>query len=232
MDVAPGFSDVPANQTISAQGRVDGCHGGGGGGTFRASLSLAGATCGARRFEGAQGEAQFVWADGRSSASSLTLVPSAVNSSKAEVYGTITSGAFVGTALRSGVRMTDTFTGSGSTCGAGNVVRRMAFTNYHCFMLYEPRTTTVRPTSVPHRAALVRQVVRPRTTAAPSGRIGSLALTGTNSGGALVGLGSLVVGGTIWALGGRGRNPNTARTTRRRRRARPWLYVTLPSDPT
>jgi len=238
MDVAPGFSDVPANQTISAQGRVDGCHGAGGGGTFRASLTLAGATCGARRFEGAPGEAQFVWADGRSSASSLTLVPSSVNPSKAEVYGTITSGAFVGTALRSGMRMTDTFTGSGSKCVAGDVVRRMAFTNYHCFMLYEPRTTTttVRPTSVPpatqHRAALVRQVVRPRTTAAPSGRIGSLALTGSTSGGALVGLGSLVVGGTIWALGGRGRNPDTARTTRRRRRARPWLYVTLPGDPT
>ena len=234
MDVSPGFSDVPANQTISAQGRVDRCHGAGGGGTFRASLSLTGATCGARRFEGAPGEAQFVWADGRSSTSSLTLVPSAVNPSKAEVYGTITSGAFVGTALRSGMRMTDSFTGSGSKCGAGDVVRRMAFTNYHCFMLYEPRTTTtrVRPTSVPHRAALVRQVVRPRTTAAPSGRIGSLALTGSNSGGALVGLGSLVVGGTIWALGGRGRNPDTARTTRRRRRARRWLYVTLPGDPT
>jgi hypothetical protein len=114
----------------------------------------------------------------------------------------------------------------------------MAFTNYHCFMLYEPRTTTttVRPTSVPHathhRAALVRQVVGPPTTAAPSGRIGSLALTGSNSGGALVGLGSLIIGGTIWALGGHGRNPDAARTTRRRRRARPWLYVTLPGDPT
>ena len=34
MDVSPGFSDVPANQTISAQGRVDRCHGAGGGGTF------------------------------------------------------------------------------------------------------------------------------------------------------------------------------------------------------
>ena len=240
MDVSPGFSDVPANQAISAQGRVDGCHGAGGEGTFRASLTLTGATCGARRFEGAQGEAQFAWADGRSSTSSLTLVPSSVNPSKAEVYGTITSGAFVGTALRSGVRMTDTFAVAGPQCGAAHVVRRMAFTNYHCFMLYEPRTTTttVGHASVPHathpRAALVRQVVSPRTTAAPSGRIGSLALTGSNSGGALVGLGSLIIGGAIWALGGRGRNPDAARTTRRRRRrrARPWLYVTLPGDPT
>ena len=236
MDVAPGFSDMPANQTISAQGRVDGCHGAGGEGTFRASLSLTGATCGARRFEGAQGEAQFVWADGRSSTSSLTLVPSAVNPSKAEVYGTITSGAFVGTALRSGVRMTDTFTGSGSKCGAGNVVRRMAFTNYHCFMLYEPRTTTTtvrHPPAPHHSAALVRQVVSPRRPAAPSPRIGSLALTGSNSGGALVGLGSLIIGGAIWALAGPGRSHDPARATRRRRRrARTWLYVTLPGDPT
>jgi hypothetical protein len=236
MDVSPGFSDAPADQTISAQGRVDGCHGAGGEGNFRATLTLTGATCGARRFEGAQGAAQFAWADGRSSSSSLTLVPSSVNPSKAEVYGTITSGAFVGTALRSGVRMTDTFTGSGPQCGPANVVRRMAFTNYHCFMLYEPRTTTttVGPTvaHVTHpRAALVRQVVGPRSPAAPSGRIGSLALTGSNSGGVLVGLGSLIFGGAIWALAGHGHD--AARTRRRRRRrARSWLYVTLPGHPT
>jgi hypothetical protein len=115
----------------------------------------------------------------------------------------------------------------------------MAFTNYHCFMLYEPRTTTttVRHPSAAHatdhRAALVRQVVGPRSTAAPSGRIGSLALTGSNSGGALVGLGSLIIGAAIWALGGHGRSHDAARTTRRRRRrARPWLYVTLPGEPT
>jgi hypothetical protein len=57
-------------------------------------------------------------------------------------------------------------------------------------------------------------------------------LTGSNSGGALVGLGSLIIGAAIWALGGHGRNHDAARTTRRRRRARPWLYVTLPGDPT
>src|SRR5439155_26304154 len=65
MDVSPGLSDTPANQTISAHGRVDRCHGAGGGGKFSATLRLTGATCGARHFEGAQGEAQFAWADGR-----------------------------------------------------------------------------------------------------------------------------------------------------------------------
>ena len=236
MDVSPGLSDTAADQTISAHGRVYDCHGAGGEGKFSATLRLTGATCGARRLEGAQGEAQFAWADGRSSTSSLTLVPSSVSPNKAEVYGTVTSGAFLGTAVRSGMRMTDTFTGAGPQCGPTNLVRRIDFTNYHCFMLYEPRTTTttVRHAPAPHhRAALVRQVVGPRRPAAPSPRIGSLALTGTNSGGALVGLGSLIIGGAIWALAGPGRSHDAARATRRRRRrAHTWLYVTLPGDPT
>ena len=235
MDVSPGLSDTPADQTISAHGRVYDCHGAGGEGKFSATLRLTGATCGARRLEGARGEAQFAWADGRSSTSSLTLVPSSVSPNKAEVYGSVTSGAFLGTEVRSGMRMTDTFTGAGPHCGPTNLVRRIDFTNYHCFMLYEPRTTTttVRHAPAPHhRAALVRQVVSPRRPAAPSPRIGSLALTGTNSGGALVGLGSLIIGGAIWALAGPGRSHDAARATRRRRhRARPWLYVTIPGDP-
>jgi len=134
--------------------------------------------------------------------------------------------------------MTDTFTGSGPQCGPANLVRRIDFTNYHCFMLYVARTTTttVRHTSEPqathHTAALVRQVVRPRGMAAPSGLIGSLALTGSNTGGALVGFGALIIGGSIWALAGHGRSHDVARTTRhRRRRARPWLNVTMPGDP-
>jgi hypothetical protein len=237
MDVTPGLSDTPANQTISAHGRVSDCHGAGGEGKFSATLTLTGATCGARRFEAAQGQAQFAWADGRSSTSSLTLVPSSVNPNKAEVYGTVTGGAFLGTELRSGMRMTDTFTGSGPQCGPANLVRRIDFTNYHCFMLYEPRTTTTTVRHAPashamqHRAGLVRQVVSPPRPAAPSPRIGSLALTGSNSGGALVGVGSLIVGGAIWALAGHGRSHHAARTTRRRRRARPWLYVTMPGNP-
>ena len=61
------------------------------------------------------------------------------------------------------------------------------------------------------------------TTAGPGG---SLALTGNNSTGALIGLESLLLGGALWALGGRGRRRNLGRTRRRRNSA---LYVTLPT---
>ena len=92
--------------------------------------------------------------------------------------------------------------------------------------------TTGRHAPAPHpSAARVRQVVGPRRPAAPSPRIGSLALTGSNSGGALVGLGSLILGGAIWALAEPGRSHDAARATRRRR-ARTWLWVTMPGDPT
>ncbi len=245
MDVTPGLSNTPTNQTIVAHGRVDSCHEAGGEGNFSATLRLTGATCASRRFEGTQGEAQFAWADGQTSTASLTLVPSSVNPRKAEVFGTITSGAFTGTVLRSGVRMTDTAKGSGPACGPTNLLKQIDFTNYHCLMLYKPRTTTtttvrhtstwVPPATTRNTAALARQVSSGGGTAEPSGSIGSLALTGSNSGGALVGLGSLIVGGAICALGGHGRRRDLSRTTRRRRlrrrRARPWLYVTMPVDP-
>ena len=41
MDVSPGLSDTPADQTISAHARVYDCHGAGGEGKFSATLRLA-----------------------------------------------------------------------------------------------------------------------------------------------------------------------------------------------
>jgi hypothetical protein len=105
-----------------------------------------------------------------------------------------------------------------------------------------PRTNPPRNTAGPPgtvaTAAVVLQNINGGGTPDPSGATDSLALTGNNSRGALLGLESLFVGGAIWALGGHGRRQDLSSngSVRRRgwwrvRRARPWLLVTMPGDP-
>jgi hypothetical protein len=244
MDVTPGLSNTATNQTVLAYGRVYGCNKAGGEAKFNATLQMTGATCTSRRFEG---PAQFAWANGRTSTTFLTISRVPGTRTKYEVVGT-TTGAFPDLLVRTGVRMSDTFTGSGPPCGPTNLLKRIDFTNNHCFMLYEPRTTTPTTTTVPHHSSTsepaatvaVARLVSQRSvsgggggTQRPSGPTDSLALTGSHSGAALVGLWSLIVGGAIWALAGPGRHHDRSRLTPRRRhqrrRARPWLYVTMPN---
>jgi hypothetical protein len=256
--LTPGLSDAPTNQTVSAHGRVYGCNKVGGEGKYTARLTMTRATCAARRFEG---QAQFAWANGRESTAFLKLVSTPVAPRKAEVNGVITSGMFNGSTVRSWVRMTDTFRGSGPECGPTNLLERINLTSNRCLMLYTPKTTTTTvpqhsstsapPTTEPptHNtvgpqgttpATTVAQLVRQLSSddgggaQGPFGGTGSLALTGSNSGGALLGLGSLLAGAVVLAIGGNDRRHDPARSTRRRRDrrhgARPWLYVTLPGD--
>ena len=255
MTLTPGLSDTPTNQTVSAHGRVYGCNKMGGYAKFTATLQMTLATCTHRHFEGS---AQFAWADGRMSTASLTLSSTPVTPHKVDVNGAITSGVFVGSTLRTWIRMTDTFTGSGPECGPTNLLQQIALTTSHCFMLYSPTTTTT--TTVPShsstssppttiaRTHTIEPQGRTATTAvarevrqlsggndgtqSPAAPSGSLALTGSNSGGALLGLGSLLLGSAVLALSGNDRRQGPRRTARRRRDrrrgARPWLYVTMP----
>ena len=262
MILSPGLSNTPTNQTVRAFGRLYGCGSKvGDAGYYHATLLMPGATCASRRYEG---DARFDWLNGRVSTAHIELVPTPVAPRKLEVSGTITGGLFNGLKIRSWVRTTDTFRGTGPECGPTNLLKRIEFTNNRSFQLLArpaatTTTTTPRHTSTsappptnppgnpPPRnspgppasvaTAAARQVSTDSGTPDPPGSTGSLALTGNNSRGALLGLESLLVGGAVWALGGHGRrrdlSPNASRGRRGRRglrRARPWLLVTMPGD--
>jgi hypothetical protein len=256
MILTPGLSHTPANQTVNTHGRVYGCNKAGGGGKFRATLAMTAATCANRRFDG---EGHFDWANGQSSTASLSFLPAPVEPKKVEVLGTITAGMFDGLLLHSFVRTADIFKGTGAGCSPSNPLTRIDFTNSQSLQLFTPNvpTTTVpqgSSTSAPASttpvttATAVTQGSFPTTAAithvtrasgggggtpGPPGPGGSLAFSGNSPGGALLGLESLLVGGAIWALGGRGRRSSPSslrRRDRRRHGARPWLLVTLPGD--
>ena len=252
MTLTPGLSDTPTNQTVSARGRVYGCNKVGGYGKFTGTLKMTRATCSQRRFEG---PVQFAWANGRTSTAFLTFVSTPVTPHKVDVNGAITSGMFVGSTVRSWIHMTDTFKGSGPECGPTNLLEQIELTSSHCFMLYTPKTTTttvpshsststpptttqtthntVAPQGSTATTAVARQVRQysggDGGTQRPSGPSGSLALTGSNPGSALLGLGSLLVDSAVLALGGNDRRQERRRRDRRRG-ARPWLYVTMPDQ--
>ena len=254
MILSPGLSHTPTDQTVAAHGRVYGCNKAGGGGKYTATLAMKGATCESRTY---LGEAHFSWANGQTSVAAIGLLPAPVEPLKVEVVGRVKSGMFAGLLIHSFIRTKDVFKGHGPGCSSTNLLKRVEFTNSQSLQFFTPvvpTTTIPQNTSVPQqtttptsvsvvtqgsttpRSVVVQRVTIPvgsggggTTPGSGSGSPGSLALTGTGSRGALLGLESLLAGGAIWALGGRGRRHDpTKRGPKRRRGARPWLYVIKP----
>ena len=255
MIISPGLSHTPTDQTVAARGRVYGCNKAGGGGKYTATLTMKGATCESRTY---LGEAHFSWANGQTSIAALGLLPAPVEPLKVEGVGRVKSGMFGGLLIHSFIRTKDVFKGHGPGCSAANLLKRVEFTNSQSLQFFTPivpTTTIPQNTSVPHqttptsvsvvtqgsttpRSVVVQRVTTPAaggggggtSPGSGSGSPGNLALTGAGSGGALLGLESLLAGGAIWALGGRGRrhDPTSKRSRKRRRGARPWLYVIKP----
>jgi hypothetical protein len=152
--------------------------------------------------------------------------------------------------LHSFVRISDTFKGSGAASSPTNLLKRIEFTNSQSLQLFvavtpsttvpqrqvTPVTSRVGPQgSVVTTAAALPAAPATRSTQSGAGAT-SLAFTGSNSsGGALLGLGSFVVGGAALAIGGqRRRYDRKAQRGRRARRhgsrVRPSLWVSLPND--
>jgi hypothetical protein len=248
MIITPGLSKTPTDQKVAAHGRVYGCNKVGGGGKFSASLTMTAASCANRRF---LGTAKFAWTNGLTSTATLAFLPAATSPRKVEVLGTITDGPFQGLLLHSWVRISDTFKGSGPGCEPRNLLKRIEFSNSQSLQILSPITTTTtapqhhETSTVPATHPPTTATVRPQGSTATNAVVpvtratnggggtnrpgGSLAFTGNSSRGALLGLESLLLGGAIWALGGR-RDRRDRTGGRRRRTARRSLYVTLPAE--
>ena len=72
MNISPGISDNPADQMVSAHGKLYGCNKAGGGAQFTATLLMTQATCSNLAMSGV---AQFEWADGGHSTAFLSYHP-------------------------------------------------------------------------------------------------------------------------------------------------------------
>jgi hypothetical protein len=182
MNLSPGLSHTPANQTVEAHGRVFGCNKAGGGGHFKASFRMTNATCDSRRM---QGGATFSWANGTTSEAALTFTPAPVAPSKVEVEGVIVKGLFKGLLVHSFVRFTNSFTGTGPGCSPTNLLKRIDFTNSQSLQVFVPQTTTT--TTVPQSTSFTTapqttapQTTAPRATASTVGLRGSTARPATS----------------------------------------------------
>jgi hypothetical protein len=145
--ISPGVGNTPANQTATAHGKVLACNKSAGA-LFSASLSMPQATCANLAMSGS---ANFDWVDGGHSTMSLVLQPQALEPNKARVSGLVTSGRFQGLGVRSELRFTQVFTGTGAHCSPTNLLRRIEFINSRSFQLLtlKPTTTTQPPGTLP-----------------------------------------------------------------------------------
>jgi hypothetical protein len=254
MRISPGVGNTPANQTVTAHGKVFGCNKAGEGATFVATLQMTQATCANLAMSGT---ASFDWLDGSHSTAFLIFHPQALEPAKVHVTGSMTSGLFQGLVVTSWLRFTQDYRGTGPHCSPTNLLRRIEFTNTRSLQLLTPNVTTTSqppPTTEPHNTTprtppstvpitnlggpttpptfgtpvtLVVQGGPPGNGGVVAQQFpqGTLAFTGSSSGvAAMFGFEALLVGGALACL-----NPE-----RRRRRAaympRPkyFLHVTLP----
>jgi len=144
MRISPGVSNNPASQSVSAHGKLFGCNKAGGGAVFNATLSMSNATCSNVAMSGS---AQFDWVNGSHSSAFLTFQPQALEPRKVIITGSVTSGAYQGLIVRSELRFTQVFSGSGANCSPGNLLQKIDFTNTRSFQLLTPNTqpTTSNP---------------------------------------------------------------------------------------
>src|SRR5579862_3345423 len=104
MKVSPGIQDSPADQVVSAHGKLYGCNKAGGGAQFDATFQMTQATCSNLSMSGV---AAFEWADGGHSTAFLAYHPQVNEPKKQYVSGSITSGAFQGLIVSAWVRFTE-----------------------------------------------------------------------------------------------------------------------------
>ena len=249
MNISPGVGNTPSDQVVSGHGRVYGCNKSGGGAQFTATLQMSGATCANYAM---QGSAQFEWSNGTHSSAFLSFDPA--SGAKFQISGSITSGEYQGLLVQSQLRFTESFTGSGTSCGPSNLLQRISFTNSRSLQLLTPFvTTTTRPPP-----PITIPVTRPTTPVTSQGKppvvviidrrprrgivfvqrrrravilvrrsfpTGTLAFTGSSSTAALVGLEALLVGSALVFV-----DPDRRQGFAQfgRRRARKSLHVTLP----
>ena len=144
MRLTPGASNNPSPQSVSGHGKLFGCNKAGGGAVFNATLSMSNATCSNVAMSGS---AQFDWVNGSHSSAFLTFQPQALEPRKVIITGSVTSGAYQGLIVRSELRFTQVFSGSGANCSPGNLLQKIEFTNTRSFQLLTPNTqpTTSNP---------------------------------------------------------------------------------------
>jgi len=150
MRISPGVGNNPSSQSVAAHGKVWACNKAGGGAIFNATLSMSNATCSNLSMSGS---AQFDWVNGAHSSAFLTFQQQALRPRKFVITGTVTSGLYQGLIVRSQLRFTQVFEGSGANCSANNLLKKIDFTNYRSFQLLTPNTqpTTSNPgTTTPH----------------------------------------------------------------------------------
>jgi len=120
MRLSPGATQNPTNQSVSAHGKLFGCNKAGGGATFNGTLSMGSATCSSLSMSGS---ATFDWTNGSHSAAFLNFQQQSLEPNKVVVNGTITSGAYQGLIIRSELRFTQVYQGSGPNCSPQNPLR-------------------------------------------------------------------------------------------------------------
>jgi hypothetical protein len=150
MRISPGVSNTPSSQSVAAHGKLWGCNKAGGGAIFNATLSMSNATCSSLSMSGS---AQFDWVNGAHSSAFLTFQAQALEPRKVRISGTVTSGLYQGLIVRSELRFTQVFDGSGPNCSPGNLLKKIEFINSRSFQLLTPNTkpTTSNPgTTTPH----------------------------------------------------------------------------------
>ena len=257
MRATPGLTHTPSDQDVDAHGRVYGCNKAGGGGTYKARLHATNATCGHFSLSGT---GQFDWANGKRSTANLVFQQQPSEPYKYLVSGQITSGLFDTLVLRSFLRFSFTFTGTGPACTATNPLTKIDFTNTHSLQLFRPRvpTTTVprRPTTtttdppgttvprnatnVPNTTPITTQASTTTTTATPVTQEATTVSQSDSGGGSLASTGSggagalvgleAVIIGGALACFGEDRRRRAARLATLRRGPRRWLHITMPPD--
>ena len=147
MRITPGVGNTPANQSVTARGKLFGCTKAGGGAQYSATLQMSQATCGNLAMSGT---ASFDWVNGSHSTAFLMFHPQAVEPNKVYVTGSMTSGMFQGLVVNAWLRFTQVYTGTGAHCSPTNLLQHIDFTNSQSFQLLTPLvTTTTQPPGPP-----------------------------------------------------------------------------------
>ena len=139
MNISPGVGNSPADQTVSAHGKLFGCNKAGGGAQFSATLQMSQATCSDLAMSGT---ASFDWVNGNHSTGWLVFQPQALEPNKVHITGSMTSGLYQGLVVNAWLRFTQVFQGTGTNCSPSNLLRKIQFTNSQSFQLLTPTVTT------------------------------------------------------------------------------------------
>lgn len=257
MRIEPGIGFTPANQTVTAVGKLYGCTKAGGGARYTSTMHMTNATCGNLAMSGT---ASFAWGDGSHSTAFLTFSPQPFEPNKFWVSGSMTSGMFQGFVVRAELRFTRFYDGTGARCSPTNLLRRIDFTNSQSFRLLTPNVTTttqgIAPTTSPHPTTprtppptvpvtIFVYTPAPRTFAPPVTVVflggggggfvpqqfpsGTLAFTGSSSRlAAMFGFETMLIGAALACLDPERRRRRFARFANLRRRPKSFLRVTLP----